>query len=111
MQVTTLVKTKTVLKREEHFEQFINDIQQSAWEKTPEIKKHNGGMKINGQILNNIHYANTTVFIAHNLQILLHKDNKSSIAHGLNINIHKTKYFIINKTSVTTANQRIRSQD
>lgn len=59
------------------------------------------GIRINGEIINNIRYADDTVLLADSigdLQALLFKVHSTSKNMGLNMNISKTKYMIISKT-------------
>lgn len=61
------------------------------------------GIVVNGQIINNIRYADDTVLIAENmdgLQRLLDQVNTASNNHGLKMNIKKTKYMIISKNYI-----------
>lgn len=60
-----------------------------------------GGIKINGENINNIRYADDAVLIAsslENLQELVNSLNVTSKEYGLELNIKKTKYMVISKT-------------
>lgn len=60
------------------------------------------GLKINGVPINNIRYADDTILMAANLndlQILVDKVNTSSEELGLSLNVKKTKFMIISKTT------------
>ena len=58
------------------------------------------GIKINGETINNIRYADDTVILANSLedlQTLLEKINATIVKYGLNLNTSKTKYMTISK--------------
>ena len=61
------------------------------------------GIKINGETINNIRYADDTVLLASNLedlQTFLEKINATSVKYGLNLNTSKTKYMTIRKNAL-----------
>ena len=54
-------------------------------------------IKINGETINNIRYADDTVILSRSLdylQTLLDKINAASVKYGLNLNTSKTKYMV-----------------
>ena len=58
------------------------------------------GIKINGRVINNLHYADDVVLIAksaEDLQKLLHKVNTVSREFGLEISTRKTKVTVASK--------------
>jgi len=58
------------------------------------------GIVINGQLINNLRYADDTVLIASTageLQVLLDRINRVSLQYGIKINERKTKYMVISK--------------
>lgn len=62
------------------------------------------GIKVNGQFINNVRYADDTTLMAHtveDLQELVDAVANHSQNFGLNINVAKTKYMIISKTTST----------
>lgn len=68
------------------------------------------GIKVNGEFINNIRYADDTTLISDNLpdlQILLNNIQKSSDLYGLNINISKTKIMIISRNKVPYINAQL----
>ena len=61
------------------------------------------GIKINGETINNIRYADDTVILAsslEDLQTLLGKINATSVKYGLNLNTPKTTYMTISKNAL-----------
>lgn len=64
------------------------------------------GVRIGGEIINNIRYADDTVLLAESmsdLQILLNRVSGTSEKYGLKINIGKTKMMIISKDGAENA--------
>ncbi|KAI5631309.1 reverse transcriptase (RNA-dependent DNA polymerase) domain-containing protein [Phthorimaea operculella] len=64
------------------------------------------GIRVNGNVINNIRYADDTVLLAENLddlQNMLDKLNNSLNEYGLKINTSKTKFMIVSKNTVPTA--------
>ena len=61
-----------------------------------------GEIKINGETINNIRYANDTFIFAsslEHLQTLLEKINATSVKYGLNLN-SKTNYMTVSKNAL-----------
>jgi hypothetical protein len=61
------------------------------------------GIVINGEVINNVRYADDTVLLADSitdLQTLLEKVNVASNGKGLNMNVKKTKFMIISKQHI-----------
>lgn len=61
------------------------------------------GIKVNGVLINNLRYADDTVIIAdsrEDLQILINKVTEACNKYGLNLNIKKTKYMSVSKSSI-----------
>ena len=61
------------------------------------------GIKINGETINNIRYADDIVILAsslEDLQTLLKKINATSVKYGPNLNTSKTKYMTISKNAL-----------
>ena len=61
------------------------------------------GIKINGETINNIRYADDTVILASSLeylQTLLEKINATSVKYGLNLNTSKTKHMTISNNAL-----------
>lgn len=59
------------------------------------------GIKINGELINNIRYADDTVILASNveeLQQLMERVNDVSSEFGLSLNLSKTKWMLISKS-------------
>ncbi|XP_072402422.1 uncharacterized protein [Diabrotica undecimpunctata] len=59
------------------------------------------GIKINGEIINNIRYADDTVILASSMEelsCLMSKIQKTSAQYGLRLNITKTKWMLVSKT-------------
>lgn len=59
------------------------------------------GIKVNGEAINNIRYADDTILIADSLQglqLLIDKVVTISEEYGLKLNVRKTKYMVISKT-------------
>lgn len=64
------------------------------------LENTNQGIKINGENINNLRYADDTILLADSigiLQELLCKDNKSSEECGLTFNVNNTKHMVIRK--------------
>lgn len=62
------------------------------------------GIVINGEVINNIRYADDTILIAESiegLQILLDRVNEASNKYGLTINSKKTNFMVLSRTQVT----------
>lgn len=68
------------------------------------------GIKINGETVNNIRYADDTVIIAESqeaLQNLLNRISQTGKEYGLNINVRKTKVMAVSKTGHRQMNIRL----
>ena len=72
------------------------------------------GILVNGEIINNLRYADDTALIAGNvkdLQALLDRVSAVSNAYGLNMNIRKTKFMVVSREVVdaqlTIAGERV----
>lgn len=68
------------------------------------------GININGQIINNLRYADDSVLLAESsedLQILLNAVYASSIQYGLDMNTKKTKYMVVSKKITPQTNLQI----
>lgn len=66
------------------------------------LEDEEGGIVINGEVLNNIRYADDTVLLASNpidIQRLLNKLNDRCNEYGLKINLKKTKLMVITKAT------------
>lgn len=71
------------------------------------LKDTEDGIKINGQVVNNLRYADDTVIIADSqeaLQRLIDKINNEGERLGLKINSDKTKVMIISRTPAVNSN-------
>jgi len=67
------------------------------------LKNTNGGIRVKGEIINNIGYADDTVLLWYSLeglQELLDRVDQTSEEYGLNLNVNKTKYMVISKNPV-----------
>lgn len=61
-------------------------------------------IRINGEYLNNIRYADDTVLLATNLkdlQLLVDRVRAASETYGLELNTKKTKFMVISRTRST----------
>ncbi|CAH2209568.1 jg27485, partial [Pararge aegeria aegeria] len=73
----------------------------------------NCGVKINGRIINNLRYADETIFIASTeteLQRIVDRVNKCSKEAGLTINIKKTKVLVVSNNANLGPTIRVASQ-
>lgn len=64
------------------------------------------GIVVNGEIINNLRYADDTALIAgslEDLQALLDRVHATSSNYGLNMNVRKTKFMIVSKQDVNGA--------
>lgn len=71
------------------------------------------GIKVNGELVNNIRYADDTVLIADSLeglQELVNRVAHASEQYGLELNIKKTKYMVISKSPVQHGALRYRNE-
>jgi hypothetical protein len=65
------------------------------------LEESTEGIKINGEIINNIRYADDTVILASSMEelsCLMSKIQKTSAQYGLRLNITKTKWMLVSKT-------------
>ena len=71
------------------------------------------GIRINGETVNNLRYADDTVIMANNideLQILMDKISSACEDFGLKINVQKTKFMIISRSTNTDCCLRVYNQ-
>jgi len=71
------------------------------------------GIVINGQLINNLRYADDTVLIASTageLQVLLDRTNRVSLQYGIKINERKTKYMVISKQDRVSDNLNLNGE-
>lgn len=83
------------------FNLYSNSVFKEALENT------NRGIRVNGEIINNIRYADDTVLLSDSiegLQELLNKVNQTSEVYGLSLNVNKTKYMVISKNPIQPGN-------
>ena len=72
------------------------------------------GIRVGGENINNIRYADDTVLIAdseQNLQELLNVANRASEQNGLKININKTETLVVSKNEVPVCSIRAGDQN
>ena len=77
------------------------------------LNERTEGIVINGQVINNIRYADDSVLLATNLfdlQKLLNKVYETSKSYGLNINKSKTRYMIVSKKPILNTNLKIETE-
>lgn len=75
------------------------------------ISERMEGIIVNGEVINNLRYADDTVLLASNeedLQCLLDRVTAKCAVAGLDLNIKKTKVLVISKQHDTTANVTVR---
>lgn len=61
------------------------------------------GIRVNGEYINNIRYADDTVLLAtslNDLQALLDRVRTVSVTYGLNLNIKKTKFMVVSRVNL-----------
>ena len=61
------------------------------------------GIRINGEFINNLRYADDTVLLAtslEDLQILIDRVRNASLRYGLDLNIRKTKFMVISRANI-----------
>ena len=71
------------------------------------------GIRINGETVNNLRYADDTVIMANNideLQILMDKISSACEDFGLKINVQKTKYMIVSRSTIADCCLRVYNQ-
>lgn len=83
------------------------------------LEEEDGGIKMNGEVINNIRYADDTVVLANSLdelRYLMERVQRISEENGLSLNIDKTKWMLVSKTQqpprqLTLNNQLIHQVD